>query len=76
MNWVSAQMHSHVAFNVYELSGTSRVARVEHVHKVNKVGKKLHERTISLKYFPLGNITKLVIECFNDAVFDDLERGG
>ena len=49
LKWVSAQTHLDVAFDVCELSGATRVAQIEHIHRVNKVVKKIQERTISLK---------------------------
>ena len=76
LNWVSAQMYPDVGFDMCELSGATRVEQVEYIRKANKVVKKIQERTISLKYFSLGNIKELVIECFSDAVFGNLEGGG
>ena len=48
LNWFSAQMHPDVAFDVSELSGAARVAQIEYIHRVDKVVKKILEKTISL----------------------------
>ena len=76
LNWLSTQTRPDVSFDVCELSTVLNAATVDDVLRVNKVVKKVKQRRVTLQFQPLDCADGFTIECYSDASFGNLPKGG
>ena len=74
--WLSSQSRPDISFDVCQLSGRCRDAKVEDLLSTNKVVRSVRDLQYSLFYPQLSNIQELSIECYCDASFANLDGGG
>ena len=76
LNWVSTQTRPDISFDVCELSSILEKAKIDDLLRANKVVKYLRSKVVKLQYPKLNNTSQVSIECYCDASFGNLERGG